>query len=606
MKRGKFTFIILCLAVICLPLFSFAQTPQYHLKLLAVQENNNGYLGSDADLYLEIKEGSGRVFLETFPLTKLDTQISTRFAKEIACSHFKLPCEKYDFIFTIKAKSTIIGGPSAGAAIAALTTIALLDLPYDQQTAITGTINSGGVVGPVGGIKEKLEAASQAGLNKVLIPSGTANQSQVMYNPASQNISLTSNITFGNGTLNLIAYGKEKLQLDVLEVIDLDTVIKEITGIDLDHKALPITEDKNYVRIMQGLQEALCSRSQELLVLVEQGGFVLDSESEKTFALRNQSAFNASRDGDLYSAASFCFSNNILLKAFYYEQQQKPKVELLSLYIQLKQKTAALEEKVGNRTIETISDLQASMVVKERLNDVRLQLEKIQQNDHPVDAREMASILAYAEERFYSAVAWFQFFSMDGKSFVLDREHLGQSCQKKIMESEERFQYAAFFLGPRVDYIEEQISDARKALEQQDFILCLMTAAQAKASANAIISSLGVEESALPQILEGKRRTVERIIAENSAEGIFPILGYSYYTYATSLQEKDLFNALFYLENALELSDLSIYFPEKKMLPSFIMTRAFQLQLQGFALGILAAIVFLLFWKRGTGKKVFV
>src|SRR3989344_5768357 len=234
MKRGRFIFIILCLAVICLPIFSLAQTPQYHLKLLAVQENNNGYLGSDADLYLEIKEGSGRVFLETFPLTKLDTQISTRFAKEIACSHFKLPCEKYDFIFTIKAKSTIIGGPSAGAAIAALTTIALLDLPYDQQTAITGTINSGGVVGPVGGIKEKLEAASRAGLNKVLIPLGTANQSRVEHNPTFQNWTILSNATGGNATLNLVAYGKEKLQLDVLEVIDLDTVIKEITGIDLE------------------------------------------------------------------------------------------------------------------------------------------------------------------------------------------------------------------------------------------------------------------------------------------------------------------------------------------------------------------------------------
>src|SRR3989344_5412029 len=174
MQKGAAIFFCIIILIFSLSLVNAQENKQYHLKLLAVQDDGKEYEGSDADLFLEIKEGSGRVFLETFPLTKFDTQISTRFAKDIACNHFKLPCEKYDFIFTIKAKSTIIGGPSAGAAIAALTTIAVLDLPYDQQTAITGTINSGGVVGPVGGIKEKLEAASRAGLNKVLIPLGTA------------------------------------------------------------------------------------------------------------------------------------------------------------------------------------------------------------------------------------------------------------------------------------------------------------------------------------------------------------------------------------------------------------------------------------------------
>src|SRR3989344_5493554 len=133
--------------------FSITAAPsdQHHLKLLAVEETPTGYVGSDADLYLELKDGSGRVFLETTPLTKLDTQISTRFAKEIACDHFDLNCDSYDFFYTINADSSIIGGPSAGAAIAALPTIAVLDLPYNQEITLTGTINSGGIIGPVGG-----------------------------------------------------------------------------------------------------------------------------------------------------------------------------------------------------------------------------------------------------------------------------------------------------------------------------------------------------------------------------------------------------------------------------------------------------------------------
>ncbi|MEK6901034.1 MAG: S16 family serine protease, partial [Nanoarchaeota archaeon] len=145
----------LLLILLLIPSLSAQNGKQYHLKLLAVQEEGTTYIGSNADLYLELKEGTGRVFLDTFPLTKADTQISTRFAKDIACTHFKLDCDYYDFIFTIRATSNIVGGPSAGAAAAALTTIAVLDLPYTQDVAVTGTINSGGIIGPVGGVKEK-------------------------------------------------------------------------------------------------------------------------------------------------------------------------------------------------------------------------------------------------------------------------------------------------------------------------------------------------------------------------------------------------------------------------------------------------------------------
>src|SRR3989338_2019953 len=157
------------LLLLVLPSISAQNGKQYHLKLLAVQEiTSTSYIGSDADLYLELKEGTGRVFLDTFPLTKADTQISTRFAKDIACTHFKLDCEQYDFIFTIRATSNIVGGPSAGAAAASLTTIAVLDFPYKEDVAVTGTINSGGIIGPVGGVKEKLEAASKVNIKKVL------------------------------------------------------------------------------------------------------------------------------------------------------------------------------------------------------------------------------------------------------------------------------------------------------------------------------------------------------------------------------------------------------------------------------------------------------
>src|SRR3989344_4442640 len=119
MKSEK-TLVFICILLVLAPMV-FAQSQQYHAKLLAVEDRPTGLKGSVADLYLELREGTGRVFIDTYPLTKFDTQISTRFAKEIACDYLDADCGKYDFIYTIKADSSLVGGPSAGSAIAVLT-----------------------------------------------------------------------------------------------------------------------------------------------------------------------------------------------------------------------------------------------------------------------------------------------------------------------------------------------------------------------------------------------------------------------------------------------------------------------------------------------------
>ncbi len=599
--------LLLVLCFLSLLVSAVAQEQPYHLKLLAVQEDAKGYQGSDADLYLEIKEGSGRVFLETFPLTKLDTQISTRFAKDVACNHFKLDCNRYDFIFTIKAKAAIIGGPSAGAAIAALTTIALLDLPYDQKATITGTINSGGVIGPVGGVKEKLEAAANSSLTKVLIPQGTAKQNL----PERElNASTVQNESNDNrSSFNLIDYGRDNLSLNVVEVIDLDTVLWELTGVDLNHKTVNVTEDTEYARIMNGLQDALCGRGTALLQEIENEGIILDNETKTQYRIKAELADNASQVEDYYSAASFCFGNNILLRGAYYQQKKFSVAEFSRLFAIVEQKAGKLDEKIQQEAIETISDLQTLMIVNERVEDVRQQIQRFHQENKSLGPEETSRLLAYAEERFFSALAWYQFFAMTGKKFVVDPLLLERSCQLKIAESEERYQYASLFLGfPGSSFIREKIDTAKHSLEEKEFALCLILAAQAKADANAIVSSLGVDDSAIKLILESKRKAVERIIFENSAEGVFPILGYSYYRYASSLQEQETYNALVYLEYALEMSDLSMYFPEQKTLLEKISWRVladrdFLLLGKGFLTGVLITLLVVFLRPRRTQKK---
>ena len=94
------------LIIIIILLIPLVQAKTGHITLLTVAENGNETLGGIADLFLEIKPGTGRVFIDSFPLTKVDTQISTRFAKEVACSFLEKDCSTLDFFYTIRAKSS--------------------------------------------------------------------------------------------------------------------------------------------------------------------------------------------------------------------------------------------------------------------------------------------------------------------------------------------------------------------------------------------------------------------------------------------------------------------------------------------------------------------
>ena len=63
-----------------------------------------------------------------------------------------------------------VDGPSAGAGIYLVILSAVKYKPIRQDVAITGEISIQGQVKPVGGIYEKIYAAEQAGIKKILIP----------------------------------------------------------------------------------------------------------------------------------------------------------------------------------------------------------------------------------------------------------------------------------------------------------------------------------------------------------------------------------------------------------------------------------------------------
>ncbi|MFQ5474980.1 MAG: hypothetical protein ACE5DM_04040, partial [Candidatus Nanoarchaeia archaeon] len=95
--------------------------------------------------------------------------------------------------------------------------------------------------------------------------------------------------------------------------------------------------------------------------------------------------------------------------------------------------------------------------------------------------------------------------------------------------------------------------------------LCLFKASKTKAEANVIVSVIGVSEQEFDAVLENKFLSAQKAIGKQVDRNMFPIIAYSYYEYGRSLEEEDKYSALIYAEYALELSNLDIYFKQKRL-----------------------------------------
>lgn len=67
-----------------------------------------------------------------------------------------------------------VEGDSASISVATAVISAIENIPIDQSVAMTGSLSVRGDVLPVGGVTQKIEAAIQAGLKKVIIPKGNS------------------------------------------------------------------------------------------------------------------------------------------------------------------------------------------------------------------------------------------------------------------------------------------------------------------------------------------------------------------------------------------------------------------------------------------------
>ena len=556
-----------------------------HIYLLSAEILGDDVQGNLADLDLEIKPGEGRVFFQSYPLTKVDTQISTRFAKQYACDFLNIDCSNLDFFYTISSVGPIIGGPSAGAAMTVLTIAVLDDVPVKQDVIMTGTINSGGIIGIVGSVPEKLNAARINNFTKVLVPKWSFVKSVDTNN--NTNFTLFRNITSNNIYVNYVNKTKEDVLKKYIPNIDL-AIVKEVFKIE---EALYYFTEKNYskandfvipnkyINTMNDFSELLCKKTDYLqtkanfsfadfdhntaLVEIEELYKELeDNYTNSTYeeykilrlkikAFQNyNNSINAFNINSSYSAASFCFVTNTLLTELYLNKLSNETIDLL--YNETKNQIDDLRQKVREIEIDSIIKLQTEQIVLERLLDSEKSLNK------ELDK------LAYSIERLYSAKIWADFFNIKTEKENINPEILKNLCKTKIMEAQERVSYLDIMFPFELEELHNQITSVQDLYADEEYALCIHMASLTKAEAESLITTNFIPKVNVSIYFEEKNAIVKELLAEQMNKDVFPISALSYYEYANSLKNINMPTALLYLEYSLELSNMNMYFSKGK------------------------------------------
>jgi uncharacterized protein len=412
----KFLFVLVIL------LFSptvFAVLEKGEMKIFAVTTEGDAV---SAELSLEIEPGTGKIWSSVEPLVGTTTQNAERVALKVASNYFP-DIHKYDFKFDIKSDASIVEGPSAGAAMALLAISMLQDKKLSPAVGITGTISEQGNIGPVGGVFAKSEEAEKMGLKLFMIPKGEARQ-----------------VIKKKGvvkTVNLVNYASENWNMKVVEVSNIDEVLKyafsEIEDINV-YSAAETTEIEEFLpeelpenkdlKIMKNLAKRML---EEAKVTVEGARKALsntsieDSTQISFLLVTLNSAEQSLIQGETLYEKNYLYSaaNNIFLAKVYAslvkDVAENPSLlrensKLFSLKVDaLKKNIEGLKENLDS--FVPIDLIEWHIAAKQRLLWAEINVEKIENVSQiiiDVGARTQEIDAMKKIEDYEFALAWFE------------------------------------------------------------------------------------------------------------------------------------------------------------------------------------------------------
>ncbi|MFH2112782.1 MAG: S16 family serine protease [Candidatus Bathyarchaeota archaeon] len=208
------------------------------VPILAVQTSQSflqaSYKGYVLHADVDLVEGQGRVLVNTEVINGMDIQASVRTAATVVESLLGVSFSGTDIILTVRAEESVeaVDGPSAGGAITVAIMAAIGHNEIVDGVYMTGTINSDGSIGEVGGVPYKALAAAEAGAKVVLVPMGLG--TVTLYKPVTVTRGRISYTTYEKVTLGLEEYLLDNgYTVRVVEVGSVSEAYEEFTGLTL-------------------------------------------------------------------------------------------------------------------------------------------------------------------------------------------------------------------------------------------------------------------------------------------------------------------------------------------------------------------------------------
>ncbi len=197
----------------------------------AVIRTESGYAGTTTNVTVMVTEGWGDVYVSTYSLTQEDFQGAATAAARVVCSLLGVNFSSYNFYFKVQGTAVIVGGPSAGAAMAIAVYSAITGAPINKSVMITGMISPDGTIGPVGGVYEKAQAAARSGAKVFLVPPG---QSVVVtYVTVERRVGPFRVYSTQPRVINLTEYAMKEWGLAVREVSTIVDVIRAFFNVEI-------------------------------------------------------------------------------------------------------------------------------------------------------------------------------------------------------------------------------------------------------------------------------------------------------------------------------------------------------------------------------------
>ncbi len=529
----------------------------------AVAQTSSGYIGVISTITVTIQDnGSGRVFVDTLPLTQIDMQGSARLAVKVAKSlvendeECNINPSNYDYFFVVRTSSPIIGGPSAGAIMTAAVISLLENWTIDDKTVMTGMINPDGSIGPIGGIIQKIDAAYSVGATRFLIPKGQGTYIETITETVSEG-GWTQIIT-RQVSRNVTDYARENYGMDVKEVEDINEVLLYLTGWEfpvVESEDRITTED--YTDSMKPLATNLLEEASKSYKNASLSFNNSDIPNRYPFYYKNHvteilnnAQLNLQESQDwfeqelYYTSTSNSFqslidSRFVTYACDYFNSNDKDSY-VKFLLDEVKNIHNEKSELAKNSEIHGMITLQCVGAAQKRAADSDVYISEADQSYQSSDYLTALYKIAYAMERSASVGWWINISFSFRETGEINASMIEDLAGEYIEDAQQAIIYSSIIIqeiGGTSNYLNEaeELLEAAKSSREKGYpAAALFETLESLVKANL---ALELVDGITDDKIERARESASASISESRDQGIEPILAVSYYEYAQSLAE---------------------------------------------------------------------